>query len=103
MVLVDNMFRDDDAYSEDERDYEERRMDVVMETIESMLNIEHGVSAKQVELKNSIETLMTAPKFLECLHDLEAQGGPVVDGLSDEERELVVKARKKVNDYIILK
>ena len=62
-----------------------------------MLNYEYGdTTAKQVELKNSIKQLLTAPDFMECLNNLEVQGEPV-GGLSSEEGEMVMLAREKVN------
>jgi hypothetical protein len=78
--------------------YKSKRGAVLHQTLESMLNYEDGETAKQVELKNSIKKLMTAPDFLECLNKLEVQGEPV-GGLSSEEREMVVLAREKVNEY----
>lgn len=68
-----------------------------LETLESLLRGEDGVSAKRIELKNSIKKLMTTPDFLECLNNLEVQGEPVW-GLSSEEREMIVMAREKVNE-----
>jgi hypothetical protein len=76
--------------------YEYKSNGLLHQVFESMLNFEYGETAKQVELKNSIKQLMTAPKFLECLSNLEVKGEPV-GGLSIEEREMVVLAREKVN------
>jgi hypothetical protein len=73
-----------------------------LELLESLLRAEEKdsnatVSAKFMELKNSIKKLMTAPEFLESLNNLEVQGEPAW-GLSCEERELIISAREKVNE-----
>jgi hypothetical protein len=67
-----------------------------LETLESLLRSESGVSAKRIELKNSVKKLMTAPEVLESLNNLVVKGEPVW-GLSSEERELITLAREKVN------
>jgi hypothetical protein len=97
-VLLDTMEpeSDEDMDSDESIDWGQKRMDFVKETLKTMLNYDYGKSAKQVELKASINKLLTAPEFLKCLNNLEVQGEPV-GGLSSEEREMVVLAREKVN------
>jgi len=73
-----------------------------VETLENILADEvktsNGVpSGKSIEIKSKIKKLCTQPEFLECLNRLELNGEPVW-GLSSEERDLIISARKKVNN-----
>jgi hypothetical protein len=88
---------DDEVFEFDDATYGQWSYDFTKKTLNTMLTFEYGESPKQVKLKNSIEKLLTAKKFLECLNNLEVQEGEPVEGLSSEESEMVMLARGKVN------
>jgi hypothetical protein len=68
-----------------------------LDTLESLLEGQDEISAKRMEIKNSIKKLMTAPEFVQSLDNLEIQGEPIW-GLSSEEREMITTAREKVRE-----
>ena len=68
-----------------------------LETLEGLLEQEgDAASARSIEIKAGIKKSLTQPEILQSLERLEVQGQPVW-GLSSEEREMVVRAREKVN------
>jgi hypothetical protein len=70
-----------------------------LEKLEAELeNISGGgtINSKTMELSNSIKKLVTGRDFLASLNRLEIKGEPVW-GLSENERELIILAREKVN------
>ena len=54
-------------------------------------------SPRSIEIKAGIKKAMTSSEMEEALDRLETEGGPVW-GLSTEEREMIVAARRKVNE-----
>jgi hypothetical protein len=54
------------------------------------------VTNRSVELRGSINHLVTNKDFVECLDRLEYQGKPIW-GLSSEEHDLILRARGKIN------
>ena len=55
------------------------------------------VTGRTIEIRSSIKKLVTSPEFTESLNRLEMEGEPIW-GLSGEERDLIMDARRKVND-----
>jgi hypothetical protein len=73
-----------------------------VETLETLLQDEvkrmgNVPSVKYIEIKSKIKKLCTQTEFLECLNRLVVKGEPVW-GLSSDERELIIDARRKVNE-----
>lgn len=54
-------------------------------------------TSRTIEIKSKMKKICTQPDFVACLNRLEIDGEPVW-GLSSDERDLIVEARKKVND-----
>ena len=54
-------------------------------------------TSKTIEIKSKMKKICTHPEFVECLNRLEIDGEPVW-GLSSEERNLIIDARRKVNN-----
>ena len=67
-------------------------------TLEALLHIESDGS-KNISIKASIQKLLTAQGFIKSLNALEVKGLPTW-GLSCEERDLIIDARAKVNEYL---
>lgn len=67
-----------------------------VDTLEQLLREEKDLN-KSMEARTHLKKLMTCPEFLACLERLECVKGEPVWGLNQEERELIVMARNKVN------
>ena len=73
-----------------------------VETLEHLLQTELSktkgeVTNRSIEISTTIKKICTQPEVMECLNRLEMNGEPVW-GLSSDEREMIMGARKKVNE-----
>jgi len=73
-----------------------------VETLENLYENEMSdskgqVTGRSIEIRSSIKKLMTSHEFLSCLTRLEVKGEPTW-GLSSAERELIMDARRLVNE-----